>query len=178
MKHFFVVAFVCLSMMSVNAQTKAQPGSDFKIAYFDLDSLLAIMPEFKIAADSAQSYYTKLEARMYLKNVKLEGEMEELDRMAEGKAKEAKKKEIEDMSNDISNYQVTSQENYEAYKTKLLVPVFAKISAAAKKVAKEKGYAFVLDGSKTATTIVFANESYNIFDDMCKELGIPVPRKK
>ncbi|MDQ3110277.1 MAG: OmpH family outer membrane protein [Bacteroidota bacterium] len=176
MKHFLFVVCFCFSMFTLDAQTKA--SSDFKIAYFDMDSLLTIMPEFKVVSDSAQVFYLRLEAQLNDMNVYIQKLKEEI--ISKDWTKEVaavKAAELEALQTRAKKFQEIAREEYAAYRERLLAPVIAKINAAAKKVAKEKGYAFVLDGGKEVGIIIFANESYNIFDDMCKELGIPLPKK-
>lgn len=179
MKHFFVILLFCVSVFAVNAQSKAQSGADFKVAYFDRDSLLKIMPDYKAAADKAQQFYQNLEKQISDMNMSQQLLVEEIaTKDFTPQAKAIKEKELTALQNDIAAFKVTAQEEYKAYNERMLAPMIEKINAAAKKVAREKGYAYVLDGSKSAGIIIFANESYNIFDDMCKELGIPVPKKQ
>jgi outer membrane protein len=164
-----ITAILCFFAFTSNAQNK-----EFKIAYFDLDSLLSMMPEFTVASDSAQKYYDRLEKEMYNMTIELQKKTDEYISKDWSKEESVRRqKELDDLEQRIKDFQVVSQDEYTEYRSKMLVPIFHKVQAAAKKVAKEKGYAYVLDGSQSATVIIFASESYDIFDDMCKELKIP-----
>lgn len=180
MKHFLLLLLFCVPVTAVNAQSKTSTAPAFKIAYFDKDSLLAIIPEFIAANDSAQKFQAELEKQMTVMLEELQKKSDEYNKLGHKPPKEIieQEKELYSLQQNIQAFQTVAQEKYEAYKKQLLVPVYSKVNDAARKIAKEKGYAYVLDGSKSAEIIIFANESYNIFDDMCKELGISIPKKQ
>lgn len=165
------ICFCILSLLfSVTIQAQ-QPSTNapFKIAALDMDSLLSIMPEYTVAMDKAQLYYEELEKKMF----NLQTELTTVKKEAGEYPSELHKAQIEDLQNKIDDYKVSAQEDFENCKEKLLEPIYEKISKASQKVAAKKGFAFVLDSSKSKGNVIFAADAYNIFDDVCKELHIP-----
>jgi outer membrane protein len=57
--------------------------------------------------------------------------------------------ELQDMQKRMSDYQTDAQQKVEAKKNELGKPLFDKATAAVQAVAKEKGYAYVLDSSQS-----------------------------
>lgn len=169
MKHFFFILLFCVSAFAVSAQGKNKAGSDSRIAYYNLNLLLNLMPEFKLAADSLAAYQVKIEKVMSDMNSKLQ-------QLTGDSAKN--EKEIVDLRKKIANYKETSAKEIEACNERLLGPILEKVKLAQNKIARENGYTEVLDTSEATRSVVFPKGSVDIFDDMCKELGIPVPKKK
>jgi outer membrane protein len=57
------------------------------------------------------------------------------------------KQEVQMLTFQIGNWQSLSQQEYERKQNELLAPLYTKVHNALKAVAKEKGYAYVLDKS-------------------------------
>ncbi len=179
MKHFFAIAFICFFTMNISAQNKSQKSDVVKIAYYNIDSVLSRMPEFLAAGDSMWRFYQKLELKMAELNMdssRLEEEISNNKLSKEGL--ELKKMELEELKIQRKNYIISAQESFVAYKAELLKPIFEKIDAAAQKIAKEKGYIFLPGENNSDNSGIPNSKTYDIFKDMCKELGIPVSKKK
>ncbi len=179
MKKYLLIAVAALLLVSVpktsNAQTKASPTT---VAHINLDSLLDIMPAFKKASDSAQLFYGQLEQMMYQMNLELQrkgNEYDSLNKSWSPPIKAIKEKEITDLQQRIQDFQQTAQDSYTQRRTELLVPIFETIQKAVKDVALAKGYKYVLDSSKSATVVLYAADSDDIFTDVRIKLGIPLP---
>jgi outer membrane protein len=182
MKKYLLLAVTALLLVAVprtaHAQTKAAPTA---VAHLDLDSLLSIMPAFKAASDTAQMFYADLEKQMYAMNLELQKKGDEYDSLSgtwSKSIKTIKEQEIYDLQQRIQGFQQTAQEDYTKRRSELLVPLFNKIQAAVKAVAVEKGYAYVLDSSKSASVVLYAADSADIFVAVQHKLGIPDPPKK
>ena len=166
-----IILFLCFSfaVLSVSAQK-----TSFKIAYFDMDSLLEIMPDVKAVNDTIHTFSAETEKETQLMQQKLDEMIEKYEKTPVGRTLERKAQEedITAFQQRMTEYREARQTETEEMQNRLMEPVMEKINKTAKKIATEKGYAFVLDSSKSAATVIYANQSYNIMNEMCKELGI------
>lgn len=156
-------------------------GKSQKMAHFSLDSLLEIMPEFKAASDSAQMYYKMLENQMVVMQMELERKLNEYDslnKMWSPLIKQLKEKEITDLQNNIQAFQMSAQQDFNNKRVQLVEPLYNKINKAAADVAKEKGYKYVIDSSKSAGVVIYADPADDILDAVRIKLGIPKPAPK
>ncbi|CAN5316822.1 hypothetical protein BH09BAC5_BH09BAC5_11210 [soil metagenome] len=183
MKKFLISAVTVLIFATVpnavHAQSAAKAGNT-PVAHLNVDSLLDIMPAFKIASDSAQLFYSQLEQTMYAMNVELQRKSNEYDSLKNKISPsilKLKEQELYDLQQRIQNFQQSAQDDYSNYRAKLLVPIFESIQKAVKEVALAKGYHFVIDSSKSATVVLYASPTDDIFTDVRLKLKIPEPTK-
>ncbi len=178
MKNFFRIAVAVLLLAAVPQFANAQKSP---IAHFNLDSLLQIMPEVTKANDSAELYMNMLEKQLYTMSLELDRKMREYDSLSKGWSpliKGLKEKEITDLQSNMQAFQQSAQNDFTNYRAGLYLPIFNKIEAAVKKVALAKGYKYVLDSSKSAAVVLYANPTDDIFADICRELGVTPPAPK
>src|ERR1041385_685898 len=182
MKKYLLIAVAALIFAGVprvaHAQAKAAPTA---VAHLNIDSLLDIMPAFKKASDSAQAFYGQLEQTMYTMQLEYQRKLNEYDSLNthwSAPIKSLKESELNDLQGRIQKFQQDAQDSYTDYRTKLLTPIFKQIQDAVKAVAIAKGYKYVLDSSKSATVVLYAADSDDIFDAVRIKLGIPVPAPK
>lgn len=177
MKRFVFLLLTSLFLLPAVSLKAQKP---FKMAYFDLDSLLDIMPEMLRATDDAAAYYRTLEDQMYKMQNQLDSMQMEYDKTRANlpaDQRTIKEQSIHDLQQNIEIFRQQAQEDYENYRKKLVEPIYNKIKEAAKAVAKEKGYAFVLDSSESMSVVLYSDQAYDIFDDMRIKLGIPALKK-
>jgi len=162
-----VGAFVLISSYSVKAQ---------KVAHVNLDSLIGIMPESKIAQQSVQEYAKQLEQQVVAMQTELQSKYEGYQKEGANLApivKESKEKELNDLNQRIQDFQQQAQTDYQKKSAELSKPVYEKAKKAIDQVAKENGFKYVLD---TSTGIVLYNEpADDIIALVIKKLGITVP---
>lgn len=171
MKNIFklvvVSAAVVLSSFTANAQ---------KIAHINLDSLISIMPETKVATQAVQDYAKQLEQQvtamqteLQAKYEKYQAEMKDLPELVRA----SREKELNDLNQRIQDFQQQAQQDYQRKSAELSKPVYEKAKKAIDQVAKESGYKYVFD---TSTGLVIYNEpADDIFNLAVKKLGITVP---
>jgi outer membrane protein len=182
MKNFLRIAVAVLLLAAVpqfaNAQTKGSPSA---VAHINLDSLLQIMPEVQKANDSAEMYMAMLEKQLYTMSLELDRKLNEYDslnKMWSPLIKSLKEKEIRDLQENIQAFQQTAQNDFTNYRAGLYQPIFKKIENAVKDVAVARGYKYVLDSSKSAAVVLYANPGDDIFNDVRIKLNIPLPAPK
>ena len=171
MKNIFksvaVVALVALSSFTANAQ---------KIAHINLDSLISVMPETKVATQAVQDYAKQLETQVTAMQTELQTKYEDFQAHGADMAalvKASKEKELNDLNQRIQDFQQQAQQDYQKKSAELSKPVYEKAKKAIDQVAKDNGYRYVLD---TSTGMVIYNEpADDIFMLAVKKLGITLP---
>ena len=138
------VAIVALTVGSV-VMAQAQ-----KIAHIQLDSLITMMPESKVAQELAQSYLKDLEKQVATMETELQTKYQ--DYMANGQTqpdlvKQAKEKELQDLNKRIEDFKASAQQDYQRKYSEMSKPIYDKAKKGIDLVAKENGYKYVLDTS-------------------------------
>jgi outer membrane protein len=180
MKKYLLIAVAALMLSSIPRVAHAQAKAT-AVAHINIDSLLDIMPAFKKASDSAQAFYNQLEQTMYTMQLEYQRKLNEYDSLNthwSAPIKSLKESELNDLQGRIQKFQQDAQDSYTDYRTKLLTPIFKQIQDAVKAVAIAQGYKYVLDSSKSATVVLYAADSDDIFNAVRLKLGIPAPTPK
>jgi outer membrane protein len=150
MKKLLTAAVIALIMLTSGTAAQAQ-----KIAYIDMDSLISLMPEYKVAKDSAQNFVKMLETELISMQNQLQQEVEkyEKDMSAPGGIppvmKTSREKRLQQMQQDIQTYQQNAQSEIQKRNDQLSKPIYEKANASIKRVATAKGYKMVIDASTT-----------------------------
>lgn len=138
------IAIVALTVGSV-VVAQAQ-----KIAHLQLDSLISMMPETKVAQELAQSYLKDLEKQV----ATMDGELQTKYQSYMGEqatmsdlVKQTKEKEIQDLSKRIEDFKASAQQDYQARYAQMSRPIFDKAKKGIEAVAKENSYKYILDTS-------------------------------
>jgi outer membrane protein len=142
MKKLIVAVVMMSGIFSASAQNK--------IGYINTDELMSVMPEAaKINAELTEYQNSLQQQALTLKN--------ELDKKVEQynidsaklstSMKEIRRDELVKLYQDLQNYDQTASEKANQYAAKKVAPVRERALDAIKAVAKEKGYAYVIDNS-------------------------------
>ncbi len=149
MKKLIAVAVMALGIsFSASAQTK--------IGFIDTDELISVMPEA-----------AKVDAELKEYQASLVQQGQDMGKEADEKAqqfvkdslkmsasiKEIKKTEILGLYQQVQNWNQTAQDMYNKRAQEKIAPIRTKAFDAIKAVAKEKGYAYVLDASTSVLLV-------------------------
>ena len=148
MKKLIAVAVMALGVFSASAQTK--------IGFIDTDELISIMPEA-----------AKVDGELKEFQASLVQQGQDMGKEADDKAqqfvkdslkmtptmKEIKKGEILSLYQKVQNWNQTAQDMYNQKAQEKIAPIRTKAFDAIKAVAKEKGYAYVLDASTSVLLV-------------------------
>jgi outer membrane protein len=171
MKNVFKIAVVGVALLVSSYTASAQ-----KVAHINLDSLITLMPESKVAQQAVQDYAKQLEQQIVAMQTELQTKYEAFQKDAPNMApivKESKEKELNDLNQRITDFQQQAQADYQKKSADLSKPVYEKAKKAIDQVAKETGYKYVLD---TSTGLVLYSEpTEDIFNAVMKKLGITAP---
>ncbi len=168
MKHLKIVL---IALFTFGAISFSQAQS--KIAHIDSNELIEAMPDFQ----DARSQMTKLQNSYKSQIEDMHKELQEKSERYEAEVSEQTDEENERRMVDfqesqqrIYEFQQKAQEELETKQEELLSPLFQKAEAAIKKVAKEKGYEYVLDSTEGGNVLVA--EGHNMLPEVKAELGI------
>lgn len=159
-----------------------QVGAAQKIAHINRDSLIKIMPDYKIITDSLTKY--ELTVKQILDGMEREYEAKAMEYDSLKKAgalsqlrEQLYMKQLSDMQQNYAAYGAAADEEFATIQQSLILPLFKKVDDAIAAVAKEQGYSYVLDSSKSLGVVLYAKEN-DIFNDVCKKLNVTPPPPK
>ncbi|MES2141250.1 MAG: OmpH family outer membrane protein [Bacteroidota bacterium] len=176
MKNIVKQAVVGVVMMACSFTANAQ-----KIAHVNLDSLISIMPESKVAQQGVQAYAKQLEQQVTAMQTELQTKYAEFQEKSKDLAevvRASKEKELNDLNTRIQEFQQQAQADYQKKTAELSKPVYDKAKKAIDQVAKENGYKYALDTS--TGLVLYFEPTDDILSLVVKKLGItpePAPKK-
>ncbi|WP_428223600.1 OmpH family outer membrane protein [Flavobacterium sp.] len=160
LKSLFVAALLFLGASGMNAQSKT--------AHIDVQALLSKMPEMTAAKGQLETLsktldaeYSKMVTEYQTKMKKYEGEAQ----TAGDAENEKRAKEMQDMGQRIQQYRDNAQKQISDKEAEIVKPIMEKAKAAVIKVARAKGFQYVMDSS----ALILA-DGPNLFEDVKKEL--------
>ena len=169
MKKLLKVALVAVCIVFAGNVAKAQT----KIGYINFDQLVDQLPETKVIRTQLETYnkqfqdqYTAMTSEYQTK-----GQAYEAQRATMTDAvRSAKEAELSDIQKRIQSFQQDAQQKVQAKTTELSKPLFDKIRAAVALVAKEKGYAYVINSAQT--DLIVSPPSDDLTADVKTKLGV------
>lgn len=143
MKKLLLVAVMAAGMLSASAQTK--------IGYINTDELISLMPEAVKADAEIKEFQTSLQQQGLVlqneANQKRDQYYKDSSTLSQS-MKEIRTEELVKLYTRLQNYDQEIQDKSNQYAQTKIVPIRQKAMDAIKAVAKEKGYAYVLDESQ------------------------------
>jgi len=150
----------------------AQLTAQSKIAHIDVQELMTNMPEMKTAQtqlEKIKAQYDK-EYKTMVQEYQTKLQKYEQEAPTAGEAtNEVRSKEMQDMGGRIQQYQQSAAKELQQKEMDLLKPILEKAQNAIQKVAKAKGFEYVLD-STNGSGVLVANGT-NLLAEVKKELG-------
>lgn len=138
-----------------------------KVAHINVQELLDKMPSYKEAQQQLQkleqSYRSDIDATLkeaQKKNQQYQAEAETVTR----EENEKRAVELQEMEQSIREYQQTASQEIQKKQEELFRPILEKARETIQKVAREKGYDYVLNSS-TGAGVLMA-DGYNLLDDV------------
>lgn len=165
MKSLLIAAILFVGMsQAASAQAK--------VAHINVMDLMSTMPDKK-AADAQLEKLTKTYDNDYNAMVtefrnKVTQYEKEAATVTEA-VNETRSKEVQDMQKRIQEYQQSASKELQQKQEDIYKPIIDKARAAISKVAKAKGYQYVLDASQGSGVLV--HDGPDLLADVKKELG-------
>lgn len=175
MKHFIKLVAVAIFVCAVPNISKAQ-----KIGHLDVDSLLNIWPAYQQVIDSLTNYQInaqKTAQQMQLAYAAKMHEIDSTDATSSELLKSLRRTQLQQIEDNYNAYVELAAQEAQAIQLKLSDTLYKQLNSAIAKVAKAKGYTYILDSSKGGQ-VLYANPADDVFDAVRIELKIPVPAPK
>lgn len=157
-----------------NTQATAQT---LKIGYVQVDSVAALMPEYKAASSKLEELQKVIQRDLQGKEQQIQARYAELQKQVQGMTdaqKQQAQQEIEEKTATFQQDQTKAEADFNKRQNDLLFPVYAKIREAIKEVGKENEYVLILnelDGTNTAY-ILYSAEGTDVTGLVIKKLGL------
>ncbi len=147
MKRLFKVALVAVCILFVGNFAKAQT----KIGYINFTEVVRALPEFKTVASQIDIYQKQFIDQLTAMNTEYTSKGQAYQKNSAtmtDAARTAAQAELADIQKRMQDLQTSAQQQVDAKSNELYKPLADKAKAAISEVAKEKGYAYVLDSSQ------------------------------
>lgn len=144
-----------------------------KMAHVNLDSLVSIMPETKVATEAAKVYSEGLQQELLAMQTELENKQKDYMEKEAGMSellKKTKQEDFQQLYNRIETFRAQAQQDYQRKSGELTQPIMDKAKKAIEAVAKEGGYKYVIDSSPQGTALIYSEPSDDIFSAVKKKL--------
>ena len=160
LKSLLIAAVMFLGASEVNAQSKT--------AHIDVQELLSKMPEMTAAKAQLETLSKTLDAEYSKMVTEYQTKMKKYEAEAQtaGEAENEKRaKEMQDMGQRIQQYRDNAQKQISDKESEIVKPIMDKAKTAVIKVARAKGFQYVMDSS----ALILA-DGPNLLEDVKKEL--------
>ncbi len=174
----FIILFV--SALVAKSQPADQPTQ--KIGYAETDYIMSQLPEFKKMDSELKTHYSQLQNQMKSKYEEYQAKLkiyETLPATTPDAIKADKERELAALQQSLEKFKQDAQTSYQKKQADLLDPVYKKIGNAIEEVAKENGFAFIINPqvANVGQILLARDEKFNISDLVLKKLGVtPAPR--
>lgn len=155
------VAFVFTASQTISAQAK--------IAHVDTNEIMSKMPAMLDAQKQLQTIGKTYEDAFKTMTTEYQTKLATYDKdaaTAGDKVNEERAKEVQDMQKRITDYRDNAQKELQTKEGDLTKPIYEKVKASIKKVAKLKGYQYVLNADG-----LLVADGPDLTADVKKDLG-------
>ncbi len=169
MKQFKTFILAVALTVGATAFTNAQS----KIAHIASQELVEGMPAFKDAMTQLEKLQKTYDTEIKDMYTEAQKTMQRYEAEAATKTEEENQKramELQSTQRRIQEHGQNAQQDLQKKELDLLKPVYEKARTTIQKVARAKGYDYVLDSSNGSGVIMA--DGYNLMPDVKKELGI------
>lgn len=168
-KTFFIAVILSVGTISfANAQAQ-----DAQVAHIASQDLIEMMPGYTSAMaelEQLQSTFSTSLETMYKETQSLSKQYQAEAPTTSEEENKARAMELQKAQQKIREFQQNAYKKMQEKEQALLKPVYEKARVAIQKVARAKGYEYVLD-STTGTGVLLA-DGYDLMPAVKKELGI------
>ncbi|MGB3590127.1 MAG: OmpH family outer membrane protein [Nonlabens sp.] len=172
MKNFKIfIAALTLTLGGLHTMSAQAVAS--KVCHVESQKLVELMPEAIAAEKQLNDLNTTYSAKISQMDREVKAKLQNAANTANTKTKEENERIKEAIMQDqqkLEEYYQNSQRNIATKRNDLLKPIYEKVRTTIFKIAREKGFDYVLD-STTGTGVIMA-DGYDLTPDVMKGLGI------
>jgi len=161
--------FIALSLLFMSSISFAQS----KVAHIASQELVNQMPSYKQAMSDLEKLQKTYDAEIKNMLTELQATIEKYRNEESSRSQEENQKralELQATEKTIAEYRQNALQDLQKKEVELLKPVIEKARVTVQKVARAKGFQYVLD-STTGTGVIMA-DGYDLMNDVKSELGI------
>jgi outer membrane protein len=122
-----------------------------KIGHINFNAIIDILPDTKTVSATLQAYQKTFMDQLSIMQTDLQAKAADYDAkkatMTDA-VRQLKEGELQDLQKRAQDYQANAAQKVDQKKEELVKPLFDKVRATISLVAKEKGYAYVIDSSQ------------------------------
>jgi outer membrane protein len=166
--------------MDTSVKTTVQDNGNFKIAYFDIDSLQEKYEYFRDVTGQIKAKEASITAQLnslqdsYQKRIKEMQDKGPTMTQAEG---EAAQREYAQMQQKYQQRQMTMEQELKKHQVEVMTDVRSRIEGYLKEYNKQKGYAYILS-YEPGFMLYYKDSLYDITNDVIHGLNEEYKRKK
>lgn len=171
MKQIKKILLAAVLIAGVNSTIQAQNS---KVAHINTQELVETMPSYKAALADLEKLQRSYDSQINEMGTELQKTMERYGREVETQTDEEnirRQKEVQETNQNIVAYRQNALKDLQTKEQDLLQPLLEQARVAIQKVAREKGYQYVLDSTPGAGGVIMA-DGYNLINDVKTDLGI------
>ena len=169
MKKLLKVALLAVGIVFTGSFAKAQT----KIGHISMDEVAALMPELKTVQAQMQTVQKDWQDQLQKSGEELNKKLKEYqdtEKSLTDAVKASKQTELQDMQRRYEEFRQKAEQEVQNKYAELTKPVIDKIRAAMTAVAKEKGYAYVVNSAQTE--LLVAPDADNLLAPVKLKLGL------
>ena len=168
-----------LVMMTALLVSSVAMAQTLKVGHMDMQYVLSAMPEMKEVQSQLQTLQGQLEKQAQAKQkdfeVKYNRYVSEGQQMAEAIRVDLEK-ELSQMQQSAQEFATNAQQTLQQKEGQLMQPLYDKIGTAINSVAKEGGYAYVINAGVPGLDILyFAEPTMDVSNEVLKKMGVVPP---
>ncbi len=165
---------VLVAVALVVGMTSAVQAQDSKVAHINTQELVEAMPSYKAALGDLEKLQRSYDSQINEMGTELQKTMERYGREVETQTDEEnlrRQKEVQETNQNIVEYRQNALKDLQTKEQDLLAPLLEQARVAIQKVARTKGFQFVLDSTPGAGGVIMA-DGYDLMNDVKADLGI------
>ncbi len=150
-------------------------AQNFKFGHINSDELFSLMPERDTILAQMQALQTELQNTLEIMQVEYNNKLNDYTNEAENLSdlvRQTKEEELMDLSQRITNFQQSADQQLQTKQMELMQPVIQKAEKAIKDVARENGFTYIFDLSRGPIIYFDETKSEDILEKVKAKLGI------
>lgn len=175
MKPFIKIVIAAVVLFAAPKFASAQ-----KVGHLNVDSMLKIWPAYQKIVDSLTAYQLNVQNQVRKMQLEYDAKLREIDstkNISSETIMRLRYTQLQQIEDNLNAYVELESQQMQDLQVKMVDTLYKQLNKAISAVAKEKGYAYILDSSKGGQ-VMYSDPAYDVFDAVRIKLNIPVPKPK